>query len=191
MADKTPPANGDNNKNLIGAEFQALPLDYLIGAPLIAAVKAQKLAAESTLDYINGMIENGKPKMVEFSVEQQGPDGAKEVNLKAPLLAITPVPHLRIDALNINFTFEISQTYRNAKETNKGVESTVASGKALSPWVSASIKGSASSKSSAESKTNRSGTLNITVNASEAPIPEGLARVLSFLTSSIQVPDAQ
>jgi len=176
-------------KNLIGAEFQALPLDFMISAPLVAAVKAQRIAAESTKEFLESMIDNGKPYTVEFSVDQTLADGqTNELKVHAPLLAMVPVPHLRIDALSIDFTFEISQTYRDASETSKSVDISVASGKALSPWVSASMKGSASSKGSKESTLNRSGQLQIHVQASESEIPEGLARVLSLMTSAIPAP---
>ena len=178
-------------KNLIGAEFQALPLDYLIASPLIAAVKAQRVAAEATKDFVQSMIVDGKPITVDFSVNQKSADGeANSINVQAPLLAMVPVPHLRIDSLTTHFTFEISTTYRDAKETNKSVEVSAKTGGALSPWVSASMKGSVSSKASNESSTNRKGQLEITVQASEADIPEGLARVLSLMTSAIQTPDA-
>ncbi|SMF13618.1 Protein of unknown function [Alteromonadaceae bacterium Bs31] len=190
MADPKPPAGGE--KSLIGAEFQALPLEYLVSAPLIAAVKAQRLAAETTKQFIESMIdENGKPIAVNFSIDKQEPGEAagSSINVNAPLLALVPVPHLRIDSLTTKFTFEISQTYRNSKETNKSVSTSVKSGKMLSPWVNASVQGSASSKGSKESTTNRSGQLDITVQASESEIPEGLARVLSLMTSAIQTPD--
>ncbi len=195
MADdkKNPPASpqGGNEKNLIGAEFQALPLDFLISAPLIATVKAQHIAAQTTKSYIESMINSdGTPITVDFSVEQQSDEaGVNKIDVKAPLLSLVPVPHLRIDSLTVNFTFEVSQTYRNSKETDKSVDMTVSSGRALSPWVKASVKGSASSKATVESQTNRSGQLEITVNASEAKEPpEGLARVLSLMTSAIQTP---
>lgn len=102
--------------------------------------------------------DDGTPKTVDFNVTQQSADnGTNAISVKASLLAMVPVPHLRIDSLTINFTFEISQTYRDSSTTDKSVEMNVASGRALSPWV----------------------------KASEAPIPEGLARVLSLMTSAI------
>lgn len=177
-------------KSLIGAEFQALPLEYLISTPLVAAVKAQRVAAESTRQFIESMIVDGKPISVNFAVNQKSADGNENaVNVAAPLLALVPVPHLRIEALTVKFSFEISQTYRDSKETDKSVDTSISSGKALSPWVSASVKGSISSKASQESATNRSGQLDITVQASESEIPEGLARVLSLMTSAIQTPE--
>ncbi|NHN37158.1 DUF2589 domain-containing protein [Pseudomaricurvus alcaniphilus] len=179
-----------NEKSLIGAEFQALPLDYLISTPLVAAVKAQRVAAESTQQFILSMLnDDGTPVTVDFAVNQKSADGNdNSIAVHAPLLAMVPVPHLKIDSLVIKFTFEISQTYRDAKETNKSINTSVSSGKALSPWVSASVKGSISSKATQDSTTNRSGQLDITVQASEAAIPEGLARVLSLMTSAIQTP---
>lgn len=180
-------------KSLIGAEFQALPLDFLISSPLVAAVNAQRVAAESTKSFIESMIDPNtkKPQTVEFSLDQVSNDGSSNsLTVNAPLLALVPVPHLRIDSLNIHFTFEISQTHRDAKATESSVSATVSSGKALSPWVSASVKGTASSKGSRESTLNRSGQLDVTVHASESEMPEGLARVLSLMTSAIQTPDA-
>jgi len=180
-----------DEKNLIGTQFQALPLEFLIAAPLVAAVKAQKVAAETTKAFIEGMIdpESHKPITVNFEVEQKANDGTtSSLSVQAPLLAMVPVPHLRIDSLTSHFHFEITQTYRDAKETAKSIDTSISTGKALSPWVSASLKGSASSKASQESTTNRSGSLDITVQASESAIPEGLARVLSLMTSAIQTP---
>ena len=55
----------------------------------------------------------------------------------------------------------------------------------LASFVKASLKGNVSSQSSSESVMNRSGVLEITVHASEAPIPEGLARILNLLSKTI------
>lgn len=178
-------------KNLIGAEFQALPLDYLISAPLIAAVKAQHIVADTTKQYIESMLVNGKPITVDFAFDQNNAGTITTTQVKAPLLSLVPVPHLRIDSLSIKFSFEISETFRDTSETIKAVDMSVSTGGALSPWIKAAIKGSASSKSAHESNTNRSGQLDITVNASEAQIPEGLARVLSLMTRAIQIPDKE
>jgi Protein of unknown function (DUF2589) len=178
--------------NLIGTEFQALPLDFLISAPLVAAVKAQRIAAETTKEFVESMIENGKPTTVDFEIQQisnDNPGAGSSLAVRAPLLAMVPVPHLRIDSLTTKFTFEISMTSTSSSTTDKQVEMKVSSGKLVSPWVSASMSGSISSKSAQESTTNRKGQLEITVQASESAMPEGLARVLSLMTSAIQTPD--
>ena len=174
----------------IAAECQALPLEYIVTAPLTAAVKAQRAAAEATHDFITGMIgEDGKPRTVDFSVDNTVGDTTNTVAIKAPLLSIVPVPHLRIDSLKIQFQFEITQTLRDSSETSKSLEVGAKTGGLLSAWVSATLKGSVSSKSSSESTMNRSGQLEVTLNASESQMPEGLAKILTLMSRAVDVPD--
>lgn len=164
------------------AEFQALPLEYLVSAPLTAAVKAQRVAAETSLEFINGL----KDDTAEFEIESQGALNTK-TKVKAPLLALVHVPHLQINSLTTHFRFEISQTLRQTDALDKGATVSAKSGGLLSPWVDASLSGSVTSKSSEESTTNRSGVLDITIHASEAPMPEGLAKIISAMVNSIKV----
>jgi len=103
------------------------------------------------------------------------------------LLSIVPIPHLRIDSITTHFKYEISSIHKEKEGTNKEASATISSGKALSPWVKASFTGSLSSNSSSESVMNRSGVLEITVNASEAPMPEGLAKIHGILSKAIAV----
>lgn len=166
------------------AEFQALPLEFIVAAPLIAAVKAQAVAAQATMEFVTKF----KNDIVQFEFESEQDGSVKKNKVNAPLLSIVPVPHLRIDSLTINFKYEITQTVKEASSLEKGVALDVSTGAALSPWVSATLKGSVSSKSSEESTMNRSGTLEITIHASEAPMPEGLSRILGLLANSIPVP---
>lgn len=180
------------------AEFQALPLEFIVATPLVAAVKAQSAAAEATKGFILALMDsNKKPLTVEFDVEASEtvvpPGGGtpvstpRHVNIKAPLLSIVPVPHLRIDSLTTHFKYEITQTVKATQAKDFSVELSAQSGAALSAFVSATLKGSVSSKSSEESLMNRSGVLEITVHASEAPMPEGLAKILGLLANSVQV----
>ena len=106
-------------QNMIAAQFQALPLEYLIASPLIAAVKAQRVAAETTRQFIESMIDDKtkEPLTVDFNLEQRSGDQSNSISVNAPLLALVPVPHLRIDSLTTQFHFEISQTFRSSKET--------------------------------------------------------------------------
>lgn len=173
-----------------GAEFQALPLEYMITTPLVATVKAQAAAADATRAYIERLIDKDtrKPIGVNFAVnykDDQG--GSKSTTFDAPLLAMVPVPHLRIDSLDIDFNYSVSQTIGETKSFDWGIEAQVSGG---ANWaaghIEATVKGHVQSKSSEDSQVNRSGALAIKVHASEAPIPEGLARVLTMLSNSLQ-----
>ena len=177
------------------AEFQALPLGFIVAAPLKAAVEAQAIAAETTRNFIESMMTGGnnkRPITVEFStkmkdVDADGKESSQEVNVSAPLLSMLPVPHLRIDSVTTHFKYEISAVNKALEEKAASGTAKASTGGLLSPWVKASLTGSVSSKSSQESVMNRSGVLEITVNASESPIPEGLAKILGILSNSIIV----
>src|SRR3569833_575993 len=174
----------------VGAEFQALPLDFIMAAPLTAAVKAQAAAAEAARGFFEAMLDdNGAPKTVQFQMAVKQNDGAsKDVQINAPLLSLVPVPHLRIDSLTVHFKYEITQSLRSSKATDAEVGIQMGIGKTLTPWAEATLKGSGTSKSAEESTTNRSGQLEITLHASEAPMPEGLARLLNLLAKSVDIP---
>jgi hypothetical protein len=171
------------------AEFQALPLDFIVAAPLTAAVNAQRLAAQATRDFVQSLIDkDGKPISIQLQLKTTTGGVEQNTTIVAPLLTVVPLPHLKIDALTVHFTYEITQTFKASDGKDASAEVQAATGALLSPWVNASLKGSVASRSSSESTTNRSGALEITVHASEAPIPEGLSRLLSLLSHSVPVP---
>ncbi len=185
------PAGGTSSNEDVAlhpaADFEKLPLEFIMAAPLTAAVKAQAVAAVTTREFIKTL--SGKDDMLEvvsFKATRKVNGQEDTIQIDAPLLAIVPVPHLRIDSLTVNFRYSIAQTVRNSQATEKGVSLDAESGALLSPWVKATLKGSLSSRASDESIMNRSGSLEITVHASEAPIPDGLAKVLSLLSGGIE-----
>ncbi len=173
------------NEIVPAAEFQSLPLEFIISAPLLGVIKAQAVAAQATLDFINAF----KSQTVEFenvtTSTEKGEASEQKITVKAPLLAMTPVPHIRIDSFTAHFKYEISQVVSEKKSLDMGVSLEAGTTGILASFVKASLKGNVSSQSSSESVMNRSGVLEITVHASEAPIPEGLARILNLLSKTI------
>ena len=175
-----------------GAEFTALPLEFIISAPLVGAVKAQAIAAATTKEFIEKMIDDsGDPKSVKFNMtidqaDKNGNISKKDARITAPLLAIVPVPHLRIDSITTHFKYEISQVVSHEKSLELGTS--LDAGFNVAPFFKATLKGNVTSSSKDSSVLNRSGVLEITVNASEAPMPEGLAKVLNLLANTIPAP---
>lgn len=179
-----------NDNQLINpaADFQALPLEFIIAQPLTAAVKAQMMAAQATQSFIQSFIANGKPITVDFSADLKAADNqSRSVAVQAPLLAIVPIPHIRIDSLSVSFKYEVSQSVTNSTLTDKGIDVSAGSGSLLQPWVNATIKGNLSSSSKQDSVMNRSGMIDIEMHASESVMPEGLAKLLNLLSDAIQV----
>lgn len=176
-----------------GAEFQALPLEYIVASPLIAAVRAQTMAAQNTVAYINSFIDDkGSMKTTSFNFEKvlppdaTGQPAAAKVALTVPLISLVPVPHLRIEEVNTEFQYTVSETVNAKSSFDWDVEAKVSGG---ANWGVAkadfSVTAHVASKSSQESTINRSGSVTVKVKATEAPMPEGLARVLTMLSSAI------
>jgi hypothetical protein len=168
------------------AEFQSLPLEFIISAPLQGVIKAQAIAAQATIEFIKSF----KDDTVEFKRQVEMPDAngnpvKSTVTVNAPLISMVPVPHIRIDSFTTNFKYEISQVVTDKKSMDYGVGLEAGTTGFLSSLFKATLKGNISGQSSSESTMNRSGVLEITLHASEAPIPEGLARILNLLAKTI------
>jgi hypothetical protein len=108
--------------------------------------------------------------------------------IKAPLLTIVPIPHLLIDSVTVNFKYEVSQTFRDKAETSESAALDVKTGAVVSPFVDATFHGNLAHSNSSESSTNRGGTLDIMVRASQSPIPVGLDRLITMLSQAIAAP---
>jgi len=166
----------------IGSEFSALPLAFVISAPLTGAIEAQAIAAHTSLSFIEGI----KDQTTEFSSKLTVDGKEQTAKISVPMLTCVHVPHLRIDSITTHFRFEITQSLRQESKTDANLQGKVGLPKVLS-WLDMSLSGGVAHSSSNEETTNRSGVLDVTVHASESDIPEGLQKVLTWLTASIQV----
>jgi hypothetical protein len=195
----------DNTSISLAAEFQSLPLEAIIAAPLKGAIEAQAVAAATTKAFIESMLDKeNKPINVQFKISRNiistapttTPSNApsattgttETATIDAPLLSMVPIPHLRIDSLTTHFKYEINLAEKHENELGWSVDATAGTTGLLAKFVSVSLKGTISSKSKEESVMNRSGVLELTLHASEAPIPEGLAKMLNLLSSTIPAP---
>ncbi|GEM_PF-931247 len=167
---------------------QALPLEFIISAPLLGVINAQKMSAQATIDFINTF----KAENISFSGTSTTAGAPSSFSVTVPMLTMIPVPHLRINSVTTHFKYEISQIVSEKKGREIGGSVEAGTTGLWANFVTASLKGNVSSQSSAESVMNRSGMLDITISASEAPIPEGLARILNLLGKTIptEIPTA-
>ena len=105
----------------IGREM-ALPMDQIIGGPLQAVVKAQALAASTTADFIQQVglqTQNNQQvaRTVDFSFQRKtvGDNDTvqtENVSLNVPLLAILPVPWIRVEEATVDFECKVSSSTR-------------------------------------------------------------------------------
>lgn len=179
----------------IAQELKELPLEYVIAAPMQGAVKAQSLAAKSTVDFINNVCvtEKGGNKvvnMVDFIYSKPKPnnDGlmggmTSSHKLSVPLMTMIPVPYIRIEKMTTHFDFKISSTIIEKDHKEKKV---FAHAKYNAWFASASIHGHVGSSHDVDDKLNREANLKIDVTAVQDQMPQGLSKVLDIFTEAIK-----
>lgn len=178
------PTPAPNQTNIAG-ELQALPLEYMLSGPLVAVIKAQSLAAKTTLDFIQtiGLEDDpndpnvSRARTAEFSYSQSVPDPANpggsiytDAKLAVPLLSIVPIPYIRASDLNVSFEFKI----RDVQSAQSKSEITGSSGFSSSTTTTANgsfgkgllgFLGGPSGSGSLEQKTNMTFNVSATYQA--------------------------
>jgi hypothetical protein len=163
----------------------------MIGGPLQACVDAQVASSIATVNFINqvGFTEDGNGKkelvMVDFShkrkdVDAEGKEVNKEVNIRIPLLAMLPIPSLRIEHAIINFNVKLNSVETSSVSDKLGINAEVKGG-----WGPVSFKVSASyqRQTSTGVKVEKEYALNINVKAVQDEIPAGLEKILGMLAA--------
>jgi hypothetical protein len=182
----------------ISEQFKGLPMEDLIGAPLIAAANAQGKLANLTKNFIEevGTDGNGKIRTIDFTYgktykKSPNSDDVEEVDktLTVPLLAIINIPSLSVKKVIIDFEMEVKQ---QTQQKSKLAANTTLSVKSnfWSP-VSASITGSVSTSKETTRKTDNSAKYSVHIEARDDGPPEGLAKVLNILSGLIREKDAE
>lgn len=189
----------------------ALPFRHIIGAPLVAAIEAQAMAAKSTMDFIMEVgfsaptdeitdptksPDIGSVRTVTFNYKADvvKPDGTtekKDFSLTVPLLTIVPIPYLAIEEMTIDFMAKITEAISHDRaSSNESAKSATLEAKGGWGPVSAGFKGSLSSKhsstSSSSSKYNTELTMNIRVRATQDDLPAGMMKVLDILAGIVK-----
>jgi hypothetical protein len=174
------------------SELNNIDFRKMIGGPLQAAVDAQVASSLATVDFINkvGFAEvegNGGRElvMVDFThkrkdVDAEGKIVEKEIALRVPLLAMLPIPSLRIEHVIIDFNVKLNSVQSSSTSDQLGVNAEVKGG-----WGPVSFKVSASyqRKTATGTEVKKEYALNVNVKAVQDEIPAGLEKVLNMLSA--------
>ncbi|MEQ7125394.1 DUF2589 domain-containing protein [Actinopolymorpha sp. B11F2] len=193
-------------------ELQQIPFSHLIGSPLKAAVEAQALAAQSTIEFIHKVgfqqpegvgggkdlvfddvtkdANAGKLRSVTFSYTKKDEnDALKDFSLTVPFLAITPIPYIRIDEMTIDFNAKLTDAVQRNTDSTFELTSTVG-GSYSSFWspvkFDARVSATYNNKSSSSEHQQREYSMQIHVRAVQDEMPAGLSRMLDMLEQAIQ-----
>lgn len=178
--------------SFVNQGLAGIPIDHLIGSPLIAAARAQGMLAQITSDFIRdiGLQDNGSGGFEAVSVEFSFDNGQTTKNIKVPLLCIVNVPSLSVKNVNIHFSMQISATTTDKSQFNAQASVSAKFGGRLSPY-SVSVQGSVSTSKERTRSTNQSATYEVTVEARDDGPPEGLAYMMDLLKKLVRDPSEE
>lgn len=176
----------------IAEQFKGLPMEELIGAPLLAAANASGKLSMQTAEFISDVGINqttGELNTVGFSYKKSvtGSDGATKIEdktIKVPTLAIVNIPNLQVKKVNIEFEMEIKQQSQTKSEVSTEVKAEAKYSSTFSPF-SASITATVAAKRENTRSTDNSAKYTVQVEANDDGCPEGLSRVLTMLSNII------
>ncbi|MEZ4294583.1 MAG: DUF2589 domain-containing protein [Polyangiaceae bacterium] len=172
--------------------MNSIPFDKLIGGPLSAAVNAQGQAAMTCIQFIEAVgfqagASPGDPKEavnVEFTYSKSNEDGDPATfKLTVPMLAIVPIPYLRIDEVLIDFSAKLTDMVSTDQTTAFTGNLSFSAG-----WGPVKFRGSASYKNDKSTKTSSTQdySMSVKVRAVQAEIPGGMAKVLDMLEAAVR-----
>ncbi|EBC1278832.1 DUF2589 domain-containing protein [Salmonella enterica] len=176
----------------IANQFNGLPINSLIGAPLMASCEAQEMMAKSTADFINRVgFKDNQVRNVKFLYTQKTPEKNgntvtvknEEMEINVPLLSIVNIPSLLVKKVDITFDMEVKSAMEEKSSSDTSAEASAGGG--LFGW-GVKIKGNVSTHKESTRKTDNSAKYHIEVHAADEGMPEGLSRVLDILQTSIQ-----
>lgn len=179
-------------------ELQSIPFRHLIGAPLTAVIQAQAQAAQTTIEFIErvGFVPDasdptklGETRTVTFEYEKLSEDGSRtDMAMTVPVLAIVPIPFIRVESCEIDFTAKITDMDTTQVNTSMAVNASTSG--SYSSWLSpvrVEFRASFSynRNTSSTSKFEKEYQMNVHVRAVQDEMPAGLSRVLQVLEKSI------
>ena len=124
----------DREQNGFFSPIKLNNIDFrkMIGGPLQAAVDAQVASSLATVNFINSVgfetADDGKKTlvMVDFShtrkdVDAEGNEVNKDIAIRVPLLAMLPIPSLRIEHVIIDFKVKLNSVESSKVSDKLGV----------------------------------------------------------------------
>lgn len=185
------------NHEIIGGIVNSLPIEKMIAAPLVATIKAQSQMSHMLAQYVQdvGIDSDGNVRMVtmkysENTVDESGTPTTTDRYIQAPFLALTGIPNLAIDDVNISFDLEVTTAEEDVTKNN--ADSTVSTEyKSIWSPVTAKFSGTVSHSSQQTRKTDTRAKYSFSVNASKQGTPEGLMRIIDAVTNAVANPTSE
>ncbi|MGA5305019.1 DUF2589 domain-containing protein [Nucisporomicrobium flavum] len=185
------------------SELNNIDFRKMIGGPLQAAVDAQVASSLATIDFINKVgftavttsgpdPADGQPVavkrelvMVDFThkrtdLDKAGKPVKTDVFVRVPLLAMLPIPSLRIEQVVIDFNVKLNSVETAGVSDQLKVGAEVGGG--FGP-VNFKVSASYQRQTSTNVEVKKEYALNVNVKAVQDEIPAGLEKILGMLSA--------
>jgi len=170
------------------SELNNIDFSVMIGGPLQAAVDAQVASSLATVDFIDkvGFTGVGTSKtlvMVDFSHSRTdaGSTTPTDVKIKVPLLAMLPIPSLRIEHVIIDFNVKLNSVESSSLLDEIGGSGEI--GRQVKKKVNFKVSASYQRKTATNVEVKKEYALNVNVKAVQDEIPAGLEKILNLLAA--------
>lgn len=184
------------NHELVGGVINALPIEKMVAAPLVAAIKAQSEMSLSLAHFVQdvGLDEHGNMRMVTLKYAEtvtDPTDSSKSISkdryIQAPFLAMTGIPNLAVETADISFDLEVNTA---EEEVNKHNDDAKVDTQYKSWWspVTAKFSGSVTHSSEQTRHTDTRAKYSFNVTARKQNTPEAFMRIIDAVTNSVANP---
>jgi hypothetical protein len=179
-----------------GQELGALDFKDIIGGPMCAVVNAQAQAALVTTAFIEQVgfttpVKGKPPQLVtvsfDFSTVLGGeiPGLTSDVtSIQVPILTIVPIPYIQVDDLSIALNVSLHSVSSTSFSNVFSISTSVGGGGFIFPSFSVSV----TDKNTYQfgSVVDDTYSLQVTVHASQSPVPGGMGQILTIFSNIIQ-----
>jgi len=192
------------NHEIVSGIVNSLPIEKMVAAPLTAAIQAQSQMSMAMAQFIDtvGITKNDEGKdeirMVTFKYDEvmedpKDPEKTKTVarHIQAPFLAMTGIPNLAVESVNIDFELEVKTAETDTSKTEVSAKNeSDASWKSWWSPVAASTKftGSVSNSRETTRHTDTRAKYSFNVSARKQPAPEAFMRIIDAITNGVAKP---
>lgn len=180
----------------VSKSFEALPIDQLICAPILAVAQGQSELCRVYLDHLfelafekdqsGNLTDNAR--VIKFNLTRNiiTPDGdvkPQTVLVEAPLLALVPVPSFTMDETTVRFTMEVKEVSTSKNKTESQASATAG----FSKWgFKAEVSGKVTTSSENTRSSDHSAKYEIFARAVQQQPVEGMSKLTQIFASVIE-----
>ena len=186
------------NHEIVSGIVNSLPIEKMVAAPLVAAVKAQSEMSLSLAHFIQdvGIDDQGNMRMVTLKYDETVSDPSDPTKtvpqtryIQAPFLAMTGLPNLAVETADISFDLEVKTAEEDVKKNQEDATVTTDYKSWWSP-VTSKFTGTVTHSSDQTRSTDTRAKYSFNICARKQGTPEAFLRIIDAVTNSVANPTA-